>query len=68
MWCQDVWTAAAARKVAQTVLGLRQTTWVTRVERWRSEWEDDDHPWVEWRVYNLQGRRHMTQRDADPSS
>ena len=68
MWCQDVWTAAAARKVAQTVLGLRQTTWVTRVERWCSEREDDDHPWVEWRIYDIQGRPQVTERQADPSS
>ncbi len=51
---QGVWTgnALALLTLAQGINDVH----IARVERWHSEFEDGDSPWVEWRLVDEQGK------------
>ncbi len=60
MICQDVWDSEAI-SILVLSQGITDVP-VERVERWHSEFEDIDSPWVEWRIYDIRGRRRVTWR------
>jgi len=69
MWCQDVWTgdALAILRLAQ---GIPEVP-IARVERWHSEFEDADSPWMEWRLVDEQGHcrvRWRIREEPGPSA
>jgi len=53
MWCREVWRGVSIQSLAWAQ-GIEDVP-IARVECWQSEFEDVDSPWVEWRIYDVQG-------------